>query len=71
MLFTDGIAELRDAQGRFFEDQMAAELEGCHDMPCAQVLERLMAAGEMFAARPPADDQALLCIRLTAGRGTA
>ncbi len=71
VLFTDGIAELRNAQGLFFEDQMAAELEGCHDMPCAQVLERLMAAGEMFAARPPADDQALLCIRLTAGRGTA
>ncbi len=70
VLFTDGIAELRSAEGRFFEDQMGAELQGCHDVPCAQVVEKLMAAGEVFAARPPADDQALLCIRLTAAHDT-
>jgi Stage II sporulation protein E (SpoIIE)/GAF domain len=69
VLFTDGIAELRDARGRFFEDQMGDVLAACHDMPTADVVARLMAAGEAFSARPPGDDLALLCIRLVAEPG--
>lgn len=65
VLFTDGLTELRDEQGRFFEDSMAAELAGCHGQAAGVVVERLLAAGERFAARPPADDLALLCIGLT------
>ncbi len=66
VLFTDGIAELRDADGGFFEDHMAAVLRDCHDAPAADVVDRLIEAGNGFAARPPADDMAVLCIHLTA-----
>ncbi len=69
VLFTDGIAELRDGSGRFFEDEMGGVLAACHDIATADVVARLMAAGEAFAARPPADDLALLCIRLVTDPG--
>jgi serine phosphatase RsbU (regulator of sigma subunit) len=69
LLFTDGIAELRDGDGRFFEDEMGGVLDACHDMPAAGVVARLMAAGEAFSARPPSDDLALLCLRLVADPG--
>ena len=69
VLFTDGIAELRDERGRFFEDEMSGVLSACHDTPAADVVARLMAAGEAFSARPPGDDLALLCIRLVADPG--
>jgi serine phosphatase RsbU (regulator of sigma subunit) len=69
VLFTDGIAELRDESGLFFEDEMSGLLAACHDMPTADVVARLMAAGEAFSARPPGDDLALLCIRLVADPG--
>ena len=52
-LFTDGIAELRDADGRFFEAYMAGVLAGCHGARAADVVARLVAAGERFSARPP------------------
>ena len=35
------------------------------DMPAADVVAKLVKAGEAFSARPPADDLAVLCIRLT------
>ncbi len=63
--FTDGIAELRDAGGRFFEERMGEQLADCHDMHAADVVRRLVEAGERFSARPPGDDLAVLCIRLT------
>ncbi len=69
VLFTDGIAELRDASGRFFEDRMGGLLAACHDVPAADIVARLMAAGEAFSARPPGDDLALLCIRLEGDPG--
>jgi len=69
VLFTDGIAELRDERGGFFEDEMGGLLAASHDMPTADVVARLMAAGEAFSARPPGDDLALLCIRLVADPG--
>lgn len=69
VLFTDGIAELRDGSGGFFEDEMGGLLAACHDVPAAGVVARLMAAGEAFSARPPGDDLALLCIRLVADPG--
>ena len=65
VVFTDGITELRDADGRFFESKMDGELAGCHGMPSAEVVAKLVEAGERFSARPPADDLAVLCIRLT------
>ena len=44
---------------------MDGELAGCHGMPSAEVVSKLVEAGERFSARPPADDLAVLCIRLT------
>ena len=66
MFFTDGLTELRDAADVYFEDVLADVLRDCHDLPAAEVVERLMRAGEAFSARPPADDLAILCIHLTA-----
>jgi serine phosphatase RsbU (regulator of sigma subunit) len=63
--FTDGIAELRDAGGRFFEAEMDGVLAGCHGRPAGEVVAELVGAGEEFSARPPGDDLAVLCIRLT------
>lgn len=63
--FTDGIAELRDGDGRFFEARMGDVLSPCHGRPAAEVVDELVRAGEEFSRRPPADDLAVLCIRLT------
>jgi sigma-B regulation protein RsbU (phosphoserine phosphatase) len=65
VLFTDGIAELRDEAGRFFEQSMGEELADAHGARAADVVARLVAAGESFSARPPGDDLAVLCIGLT------
>lgn len=65
VVFTDGITELRDEEGHFFEGRMGAELADSHDRPAADVVAALVEAGERFSARPPADDLAVLCIRLT------
>ena len=67
VLFTDGITEMRDEQGRFFEEQMGGLLAPCHDRPAAEVVSLLMEAAEAFSARPAGDDRAVLCIRLTGG----
>lgn len=64
VVFTDGITELRDAEGRFFEGSMDAVLTGCHGRQADEVVAELVAAGEEFSARPPGDDLAVLCIRL-------
>ncbi len=65
VLFTDGVAELRDEHGRFFEESMAASLAGAHGRSAATTVAALLAAAESFSARPPADDLAVLCIGLT------
>jgi phosphoserine phosphatase RsbU/P len=67
VLFTDGLAEMRDVHGEFFEDHMAAALRDCHDRPAEEVVGRLLAAGRRFSAGVPADDVAVLCIRVTGG----
>jgi len=65
VLFTDGIAELRDADGGFFESLMGDVLAGCHGKKAVDVVAELVTAGERFSARPPGDDLAVLCIGLT------
>ena len=63
--FTDGIAELRDECGEFFEERMPAVLEGSHGHPAAAVVDGLLAAAGRFSCRSPADDIAVLCVGLT------
>src|SRR5690606_22702325 len=65
VFFTDGITELRDADGEFFEDAMPGALAGLHDRPAADVRSRLLEQAERFSARPAADDIAVVCLRLT------
>ena len=65
VVFTDGITELRDGDGGFFEMRMGEVLAGCHGRAAAEVVAKLLEAGEEFSARPPGDDLAVLCIRLT------
>ncbi len=65
VVFTDGIAELRDADGAFFEGAMADVLGGCYGRTAAEVVAELVRAGERFSVRPAGDDVAVLCIRLT------
>ena len=64
LFYTDGIAELRDRRGGFFEDHMPAVLEGLHGRPAAEVVERLLDEAGRFAAQPAADDIALVCLRI-------
>jgi serine phosphatase RsbU (regulator of sigma subunit) len=63
VFFTDGITELRDARGTFFEDAIPDLLAGLHDRPAAEVVTALLDGGSRFAAQPPADDIALVCLR--------
>ncbi len=65
VVFTDGVTELRDADGRFFEGAMGDVLQACSGGTAAEVVAELVRAGERFSARPPGDDVAVLCIRLT------
>lgn len=64
VFYTDGIAELRDRRGGFFEDHMPSVLEGLHGRPAAEVVERLLDEAGRFAAQPAADDIALVCLRI-------
>lgn len=64
LLFTDGIAEARDAAGRFYEDARLLEaLEELRGLPAAQLLQRLLADLTEFAGGPPEDDLALVFLR--------
>lgn len=67
LLFTDGLAELRDTQGRFFEEALPGVLDACRGASAAATVDAVLAAAAGHAARPPADDLAVLCLRLTAG----
>jgi serine phosphatase RsbU (regulator of sigma subunit) len=65
VLYTDGIAELRDAGGRFYDDVRLQEaLDGLRGLPPAELVRRLAADAMSFAARPPHDDIAIVAARL-------
>ena len=64
VLYTDGLTEARDAEGRFFGDALFAEvLAGCAGMRSEEVVTRLLDAVERFSAGRLTDDLALLAIR--------
>lgn len=66
VLHTDGLAELRDAQGRFYEEQrMPAALAEFAHLPPSDLVAALYEDGCRYAARPPNDDIALVAVRLT------
>jgi serine phosphatase RsbU (regulator of sigma subunit) len=74
LLFTDGIAEARNAAGEFYEDvRMQDALEELRELPAQRVVDLLYADAMSFAAdggqEPQAlgDDVALVCLRLPSG----
>jgi phosphoserine phosphatase RsbU/P len=64
LLFTDGLAEARDAEGRFYDDVRLVEaLEELRGLPAAQLLERLVADLAAFTRGPLHDDLALVALK--------
>jgi phosphoserine phosphatase RsbU/P len=64
LLFTDGVAEARDAQGRFYENARLDEaLEELRGLPAEQLLEGLVADVASFTSGPWSDDVALVLVR--------
>ena len=62
--YTDGLAELRDADGTFYEEQaLLEELRRCSRHSADGVVECVHADALSFSARPPHDDIALIAIR--------
>ena len=66
LLFTDGVTEARDEQGRFYEDERLVEaLEELRGLAAAQLLERLHADVVRFTRGRRLDDIAIALLRLT------
>jgi len=65
VFFTDGLTELRNADGGFFEDALPEVLAGMHDRPATEVVVHLLEQATRFASQVPADDIAIVCLRLT------
>jgi serine phosphatase RsbU (regulator of sigma subunit) len=66
VFYTDGIAELRDQAGQFYDDVRLDEALGeLSDLAPQELAERLAADAAAFSARPPRDDIAIVVVRLT------
>ena len=66
VFYTDGIAELRDEGGRFYDDVRLDEALGeLRGLAPQELAERLAADAAAFSARPPKDDIAIVSVRLT------
>jgi serine phosphatase RsbU (regulator of sigma subunit) len=66
VFYTDGIAELRDEGGRFYDDVRLDEALGeLRGLAPQELAERLAADAAAFSARPPKDDIAIVAVRLT------
>ena len=66
LLFTDGVSEARDGEGRFYEDERMSEaLEELKDLPAVKLLERFLDDVERFTGGRLADDAAVVLVRLT------
>jgi serine phosphatase RsbU (regulator of sigma subunit) len=64
---TDGIGDLRDDQGRFYEEErMAAALADLRHLPPSALVERLYDDAVAYSAVTSVDDIALVAVRLTA-----
>lgn len=63
--YTDGLSELRDARGAFYEEVGLPDvLAECSDKPADTVVRCVHADALAFSARPPHDDIALIAVRL-------
>jgi serine phosphatase RsbU (regulator of sigma subunit) len=65
VFLTDGIAELRDARGRFYDEaRLAQVLDELRGLSPQELVQRLAADAAAFSARAPADDIAIVAVRL-------
>jgi sigma-B regulation protein RsbU (phosphoserine phosphatase) len=72
LLYTDGLSDVRNAGGRFYEDaRLEQALEELRGLPAAQLLQGLLDDAGAFGGRPPGDDVALVLIRRTPGGDAA
>ncbi|WP_410586233.1 PP2C family protein-serine/threonine phosphatase [Amycolatopsis sp. lyj-23] len=62
VLYTDGLTEARDPEGRFFETDLAPTLAGLSGLELPDLLEALVAGGGRYLV---GDDAAVLAIRHT------
>ena len=68
LLYTDGLTDVRDTAGRFYEDERLdqALLELRH-LPAAELLQGLLDDAGAWGERAPTDDVALVLVRRRAG----
>lgn len=65
LFYTDGLSELRDTTGEFFEERaLPRTLAGLGQLEPDRLVEALHAEALRFSARPPHDDVALVAVRL-------
>lgn len=66
VLFSDGLAELRDAEGRYYDDvRLEAALDELRETAPSELVRRLLADAASFSARPPHDDITIVAVRFT------
>jgi sigma-B regulation protein RsbU (phosphoserine phosphatase) len=64
LLYTDGLSDVRDDAGRFYEDaRLDQRLAESRDLPGAALLQGLLDDATAFGGHAPADDVALVLIR--------
>jgi len=66
LLFSDGLSEIRDADGSFYEDRLPEVLGALAGAPAASVVARVLEDATAFAAEPLADDLVVACVRFGA-----
>jgi serine phosphatase RsbU (regulator of sigma subunit) len=66
LLFSDGLSEIRDADGSFYEDRLPEVLGALAGAPAASVVAHVLEDATAFAAEPLADDLVVACVRLGA-----
>jgi sigma-B regulation protein RsbU (phosphoserine phosphatase) len=66
VFFTDGVSESMNSREDEWGEQRLIELaKSCHGLPAFQVMNRILAAAEAFAAGAPQhDDMTLVVIRV-------
>ena len=67
VLYTDGVVEERDDEGRTFgQDSLRQVLQQAAGLSAAEIVERIVGAVTAFSGREPRDDVAVVAVRVVA-----
>jgi serine phosphatase RsbU (regulator of sigma subunit) len=67
VLYTDGVVEERDDEGRTFgQERLQEVLEGCAGLSAAEIVDRVVGTVTSFSSREPRDDVAVVVLRVVA-----